>query len=297
MTIDKRLMQPKLHSFRDRVAGRLIQKQSPPGPADGTTISNTPNLMMWYKADAMGYNPQSGSDVTSWADSSGNGLTLYPHTRTDIFTSYYWQVPITTGSSIGTYLTPKWYSNQVNGKPLVRYSVITSPQEGNEWSGLSSGIEAPQSTSTTGYSMFMVFRRMTSYGFENIPQVITLHEKARLGYRASNPNSVWMSVQNWTANNWGAYCGEYVHPNWAVWGAKVGTVDNRATGYKNGVWTAISGLVPEFMDFGRPRVTIGLCGYYSMCDVAEAIVYGRELSHNEMVSISTELMTKYGISA
>jgi hypothetical protein len=297
MTIDKRLMQPLLHSFRSRIAGRLNRQitPTPATPPDGTTIANTPNLMAWYKADAMGTNYQSGAEVTTWGDSSGNGLTLYAHNQ-DGFYYPHWRNPWVYCYD-EDFIAPKWYSNQLNGKPIVRFNCIRADPSGYEWSAVTTQVESPQSASSAGFAAFIVYRRITDYEWETAGVPLQVWEKFFMGVRSTGngEKNIYFRLHHGWGGNWGVYCGLYVHPNWAVWAGTLNPETGLLVGYKNGAWASQSTNVPKYMDYGKPRISL-VAGYMSSFDIAEVAIFGRGITHNEVVNISNELKTKYAIT-
>ena len=63
-------------------------------------VGQTSNNVLWLKADEI-TGLSDGNDVTSWTDNSGNSNTV---------------------SQSNTSYTPRYYSNIINGKPVVRWN-------------------------------------------------------------------------------------------------------------------------------------------------------------------------------
>lgn len=77
------------------------------GVGSGTGPTNDASgCFLWFKADALGINTGNGSQVTYWADLSGSGNN----------------VQYISGSS--SQYIPAYYSNVINGYPVVRFSGV-----------------------------------------------------------------------------------------------------------------------------------------------------------------------------
>jgi hypothetical protein len=226
-----------------------------------TSAIPTANLQLWLKADA----GVTGSNVSNWADLSGNNMNAAQGTST---------------------YQPLYVSNDVNGKPGLRFNgtnqYLSMPAG---FSGLNNGDTIFVVTNPTG---------VTSYGE---PLRIAVNGSNGIGFMRSGTTQAW---DYWVDNgSWSQLASSgstnLTQSTWQLLEAvQSGT---SATMYVNGA-NAITGTVDAVNSQSYPTNTIGADAYdgqYWQGDITEVIIYNSALSTTNRQTVESYLTSKYGI--
>jgi hypothetical protein len=227
-------------------------------PPLGGGLPVTNGLSFWLAADDAGtITTNSSGNVTRWNDKSSGGHN----------------VTASAGKE------PGYVSNQVNGKPAVRFN--NGPSLGATWS-------------ITGDQTFFVIAKATEY-------------QSMLRWQ-NNGGSAYV-VYDWGANHWlinyanggsttGIDAGLGVNNTWKVCSVlmDIGTVNGTVT-YTNGV--AVSTTTWNNGYTSDSTFCIGSynnSSEYMNGDIAEVLVYGRALDADERGQVGGYLANKYGLA-
>ncbi len=245
-------------------------------------------ILLWLDAtdvNATGNNPADGSSVTSWKDKSGNGN----------------HATVLTGKQPG-----QVYSNQINGKSVVRFSRINITN-GSGYTANGVDIRAGANPDVT---IFTVYKQGEHYnqnqaiwGNDNGAWDRFFFSKWSTGYTDGGvsfgpeiaPTDPTVAVVNGAATIGKLQLLTAVYDGQVSGSTNIGPTNSSAV-YFNGK------IVTRFADHTHPSdaqtsMRIGLDGddNYFNGDIAEIIVYKRKLTDCEIETVNRYLGGKYGV--
>lgn len=237
---------------------------------DSVTVTQTASpffiksagLKIWLKADAI-QALSDGNDLTTWLDSSGNGIDA------------------TYVQRIGTLIKPKYKTNILNGNPAVRFG--------------SACCSSSLSTSAVTIQDRSVFIVVSPLG--NPPA----DDQGGAHMLIIQNSSPWYEINAWTGGSIHLYDGSYYDTGVSFSGTKLVSQVTGGSGsniYVNGNLATSSAsaaasinaimLIGEWDSSGS--IYGGLNG-----DIAEIIVFNSTLSNAERQAVETYLNSKYAV--
>jgi len=230
-----------------------------------TSAYGVDGLVLWLAADS-GVKMDNDNNVSSLADKTGN-FTLRA-TDPDH--------------------QPAFVSNALNGKPVLRFNpdqaLYSADEFGTDLDGAMTMIVVAKTNASRSFFQYPLY----------LGQNRTSHANRALAFYKGKEvfDGQWV----------GFYGPPVVRNAFVMMGVSVNATVTQAVFYRNGVQTMLSGISDEngkaAFESLSPGVTLGAAadpcrGWLG--DIAEALVYDRQLSPSEMQSIWWALSLKYGL--
>ena len=244
--------------------------QTGPGEIGNATGSNGhPKIILWIRADDLSLSD--GASVSAWADSSGNGNDL--------------------GSSANDPNDPAFYSNQINGLPVVRFN------------------------SSTGTGTKLIRNPFNSFSGNEITTIVVYKTSdsgdGLISYATSNDNNEYLLYDNsnlrvYTGGNYKISSQAYNTANFTILSQKWRNSDNAIHLFKDGTNNYNSTLGAGNVIDNGGCLSIGgeqdaVDGSYQNSqafdgDIAEIIMFDNYLNDAQRTIIENYLNVKYGIT-
>lgn len=234
----------------------------------------------WYLSTSIGITGIDGSPVQTWIDSSGSG--------TDVSIDF---------TQSGTWVTPTFHRNQINGYPTVRFA------NGSNYGYLFSSLNNSLNFSSTDFTGFAVFKANDNidtqclYSFSSADT--TSNFNSLINYNNNNSFDLTYTYAGsgqvvLTANNTNLGKHMYDTGQCVIRHDRFRSLDNEFIFGSLGADVA-SGYASS--SFGASRL-LTLGGTYHLSnqftgDLAEVICYRRELSQKEVDYVNNYLLQKY----